>query len=429
MHAVVSTDKNALPNSGDVSYTSFVIDISDRKQAEDALHESEERFSSILNSLDDVVWSVSAQSMDLLYMSPSVEKLLGKSVEEFRHNSSLWAESIHPDDVSCVANMYSQMNETGIAEDEYRILRPDGTVRWIRGRNKIITDEKGEALRLDGVMSDITDRKQSEQINGIRLSLIEYAATHSVDELLTCALDEVGALVESPIGFFHFVDADQKNLTLQQWSTATLEKFCKARSKGAHYPIDQAGVWVECVHANKPVIHNDYASLPNRKGLPEGHADVVRELVVPVMRDNRVVAILGVGNKPSDYTDKDVTMVAFLADVTWEVLQRKQAEETILETNRHLEAATAHANDTGRRRPSVPTMAKSEFLANMSHEIRTPMNGVIGMTGLLLESDLSEEQRRNAEIVRASAGSLLAIINDILDFSKIEAHKLDLGST
>jgi len=108
-----------------------------------------------------------------------------------------------------------------------------------------------------------------------------------------------------------------------------------------------------------------------------------------------------------------------------DITERKQAENALRETNRNLSEATSLAKALAEK-AQMANIAKGEFLANMSHEIRTPMNGVIGMTGLLLDTELTAQQRLYAETVRMSGESLLGLLNDILDFSKIEARKLTL---
>jgi PAS domain S-box-containing protein len=177
-------------------------------------------------------------------------------------------------------------------------------------------------------------RKRAENIMHVRLRLLKFAESHSLEEFTQATLDELEALTNSKIGFYHLVEADQCTLSLQTWSTNTLQHMCRADGKGQHYDIAEAGVWVDCMHQRRPIIHNNYDALPHRKGMPPGHAPVVRELVVPIFRDSKIVSIIGVGNKPSDYDEWDVEMVSLLGDLSWDITERKRAEE---ELHRHRE--------------------------------------------------------------------------------------------
>ncbi len=170
------------------------------------------------------------------------------------------------------------------------------------------------------------------------------------------------------------------------------------------HPEDQEAVLAK----NKPIIEN-------KKAIPVDYEHRI------VTKGGSVRWVKETAGIRCDAAGRPVSLTGFVVDIT----ARKKTEEALRKTNRELEEATAQASELARQ-AELANLAKSEFLANMSHEIRTPMNGVIGLTGLLLDTELTEEQRRFAENVKSSGEALLMLVNDILDFSKIEADKLEL---
>ncbi len=137
-------------------------EIARRQEVESALRQSEERLESILGSLNDVVWSASAQTRELLYLNPAFERIYGRSRQEFFKNPELWRQVVHPDDRSRVTQFWEALLLQGSQDLEYRILRPNGEVRWLEDRAHLLYDPTRQGFRMDGVARDITERKQAE---------------------------------------------------------------------------------------------------------------------------------------------------------------------------------------------------------------------------------------------------------------------------
>ena len=159
-----------------------------------------------------------------------------------------------------------------------------------------------------------------------RSRLVQCAASCTLDDFLERTVDEAELLTESTVGFFHCVDLDQLNLTRQNWSTRTKSRFCALAGKAMHEPVGSAGIWAEAVRTRVPVIHNEYVASTEGKGLPEGHVELVRELVFPIVRQGLVRAVLGVGNKPTDYGRADLEAVGQVADLAWEIAEERVAQ-------------------------------------------------------------------------------------------------------
>lgn len=406
-------------------------DITEQKQDELKLQEAKEQalesianIHAIINNTDDSVWAIDSDykityinhrfKQDFL-QSFGYELKIGDNVVE---NLPREIQPIYKERYTRVLNneRFKIEDKVPVAENQWIYIQisfnpivTDGKVIGASFFGKDVTEEK---LKQEELIRAKDEAEKNNLINAARLNLIQYSERHKPIEIIEETLNIAEKLTQSKVGFFHFVSEDQETVVWQNWSTQTKNNFCKAEAQGTHYSLRDAGVWADCARKKKPIIHNNYEALEHKKGMPEGHAEIIRELLVPVIFDNKVKAIIGVGNKEDDYDRTDLINLELLSYLSWEILEKIRINDALI---------------TAKEKAVESDRLKSEFINNMSHEIRTPMNGIMGFSQMLNKKNLSEEKREHyINIVNNSSKQLLRIIDDIIEISQLNTQQVKL---
>jgi len=360
--------------AGEVTAISTILrDITERKGVEDAMRESEERFRLMADSCPSMMWVTNAEGGSE-FINRAYREFCGTSFEEVE--GSKWQLLIHPDDVAeYVAAFHRALREHKPFRAEARFRRADGDWRLFGVYAEPRLSPGGAFLGHIGLSADITARRLAEQ--ALRSSEEKFRQLaeniHEVFWMMPPAADAM--LYVSPA-------------YEQVWG-----RSCESLYQN---PME----WAEAIHPDD---------------LAQAHSMFARQI-----QGERIDSEYRI--RTPDGQEKWIRDRAFpIRDQAGQLIRVAGIAEEITERKRH-EAELIHAREGA----DAANQAKSRFLANMSHEIRTPMNGVIGMLQLLLETDLSSEQRQYANVAQSSGQTLLALIDNILDLSKIEAGKIIL---
>jgi PAS domain S-box-containing protein len=397
------------------------------RRTEQSLHETETRYRNLVEQLPAATFIDALDAnATTLYISPQIYALTGYSPEEWIADPQLWEKILHPDDRARVMEMTRLHNESGVPFDlEYRMLARDGSTMWVHDKAVVIHDAQGKPLYSQGYLADITPRKLAEESVRRREAILEavsFAAAAFLrapqwEQHIDAVLARLGRAAETDrvYVFENYTDAQGTILTSErfEWSIAGIAPHL-GDPAWQNVPIAKFGFqrWLDLLGAGKPV-YGQVRDLPEAERVVLTRQNIHSIALMPIFVGAEWWGSIGFESclREHVWSQAELDALETAASIFGAAIQRERSER-----------ALADARDEALEASRL----KSEFLAMMSHEIRTPMNSIVGMSELLLETNLNVEQRDYAKLVRHSADALLQVLNDILDFSKIEAGKLSL---
>lgn len=377
------------------------------------LLESEAHFQSACEMSPDGIFVTDPQGVGV-YTNRRWQEMVGLSLEASLNTD--WSLAVHPDDRGVrVAGWSRGVLDAREYEAEFRIQQPSGRVRWVQSRSRPLYHANGKIRGHVGTVQDITDRKRMEQ----RMA-VQYAAGRAMSEAreqeagLAFILEQVGAALSAHTAGLWIPNAETGLLQCRSFWSASPTTYgpFEARSRSISLQLGEGipgGVlsthnpaWIEEITVDADVPRKEAAAC----------CGLQSAVAFPIQTGSTTLGIMEFLWSSMKERDEALLVTLHLIGLQiGQLVERLAAERKAVLAQKAAERSA---------------QVKADFLATMSHEIRTPMNGVIGMTGLLLDTGLTSEQREIAETIRSSGEALLNIVNDILDFSKIEAGKLTL---
>ena len=388
-----------------------------------ALADSNDMFRQFADHNRAVIVIREARSNKVVYVSPRYSEIWGQPSENLYQNPDIWMQSIHPEDIDRINQAHALTADSGAFSEEYRIVRPDGEIRWIWGRCFPLKNAQGNIEQIAAVAEDISDRKiaaialqQSEQRLRASESLLSAMFERSVVGM--AITDANGRFVRANPFYQQMVGYSESELQLMRFTDNMLpediEDNLKLRTQVLSGESEGYQMEKRLLHRNGKMlwVRTTSSKILDEVGQPPLFVGVIEDI------SDRKQAEESLQSTEIERQEAIEALYQLNQQLESRVEQRTQelqfANQQLIETNAELARATK---------------LKDEFLANMSHELRTPLNAILGMSEGLMTAvfgELNERQMRSLSLIETSGRHLLALINDILDVAKIGAGKLDL---
>lgn len=338
-------------------YIASIQDVTSKKAFEKALRKNQELFTQLLKNtpvytyikevtpIESKVLMVSDNFIEMVGIS--ADEMIGKNMHEIFPVE--FADKILSDDWSVVSKgevvkLDETLNGNYYTTIKFPINLEDSTLLagftidiTERVKNELLLIEKNRQIELQNIDLQLAKLKseEREQILKVQKAEIELSnerlegllrisqfSTNSIQELLDFALSEAVALTSSKIGYIYFYNESTHQFVLNSWSKDVM-KECAVVDAQTFYDLDKTGCWGEAVRQRRPIVLNDYqAANPLKKGIPEGHVKLEKFMTIPVIFDDKIVAVAGVANKLEDYNNSDIRQLTLLMDNVWKISER-----------------------------------------------------------------------------------------------------------